>query len=127
GCQDNLLNQPPKDAVDSKYFFNTAKDLEVATNDFYTMLPTTYVYREDSRSDNIVPLTVDERIKGSRIVPTSSGSGGWSWSRLRDINFFLEHYQKVEDQRSEEHTSELQSRFDLVCRLLLEKKKKTNS
>src|SRR5699024_12691094 len=28
--------------------------------------------------------------------------------------------------RSEEHTSELQSRFDLVCRLLLEKKKKKN-
>src|SRR5207247_3126555 len=30
---------------------------------------------------------------------------------------------KVKD-RSEEHTSELQSRVDLVCRLLLEKKKK---
>src|SRR5437868_9991067 len=33
---------------------------------------------------------------------------------------------RVEDPhapRSEEHTSELQSRFDLVCRLLLEKKK----
>src|SRR5699024_12497951 len=29
--------------------------------------------------------------------------------------------------RSEEHTSELQSRFDLVCRLLLEKKKKNNN
>src|SRR5699024_12796329 len=28
--------------------------------------------------------------------------------------------------RSEEHTSELQSRFDLVCRLLLEKKKILN-
>src|SRR5204862_5268192 len=28
------------------------------------------------------------------------------------------------DERSEEHTSELQSRRDLVCRLLLEKKKK---
>src|SRR5207249_9227604 len=28
--------------------------------------------------------------------------------------------------RSEEHTSELQSRFDLVCRLLLEKKKDGN-
>src|SRR5699024_10642515 len=27
----------------------------------------------------------------------------------------------VKDLRSEEHTSELQSRFDLVCRLLLEK------
>src|SRR5699024_11405578 len=29
--------------------------------------------------------------------------------------------------RSEEHTSELQSRFDLVCRLLLEKKKTRRS
>src|SRR6266704_5439958 len=29
--------------------------------------------------------------------------------------------------RSEEHTSELQSRFDLVCRLLLEKKKTTSN
>src|SRR5687768_17926498 len=29
--------------------------------------------------------------------------------------------------RSEEHTSELQSRLHLVCRLLLEKKKKKNS
>src|SRR5699024_12189949 len=28
------------------------------------------------------------------------------------------------EERSEEHTSELQSRFDLVCRLLLEKKKR---
>src|SRR5438105_9104169 len=30
-------------------------------------------------------------------------------------------------ERSEEHTSELQSRVDLVCRLLLEKKKKTKT
>src|SRR5687768_18134420 len=32
--------------------------------------------------------------------------------------------QVVDDIRSEEHTSELQSRLHLVCRLLLEKKKK---
>src|SRR5699024_12220037 len=31
--------------------------------------------------------------------------------------------QALDNVRSEEHTSELQSRFDLVCRLLLEKKK----
>src|SRR2546422_4025459 len=31
----------------------------------------------------------------------------------------------VNEMRSEEHTSELQSRLHLVCRLLLEKKKKT--
>ena len=32
----------------------------------------------------------------------------------------------IEGDRSEEHTSELQSRLHLVCRLLLEKKKKKN-
>src|SRR5688572_32738050 len=32
-----------------------------------------------------------------------------------------------EFQRSEEHTSELQSQSNLVCRLLLEKKKNTNN
>src|SRR3712207_8690236 len=35
-----------------------------------------------------------------------------------------EHLPAVSHQRSEEHTSELQSRQYLVCRLLLEKKKK---
>src|SRR2546426_3360113 len=33
----------------------------------------------------------------------------------------------VHDERSEEHTSELQSPCNLVCRLLLEKKKKTRT
>src|SRR5699024_11728504 len=33
------------------------------------------------------------------------------------------HLRMDRSERSEEHTSELQSRFDLVCRLLLEKKK----
>src|SRR5699024_12512989 len=36
-----------------------------------------------------------------------------------DVNVI---YASMSDIRSEEHTSELQSRFDLVCRLLLDKK-----
>src|SRR5687768_18362810 len=35
-----------------------------------------------------------------------------------------EHERALDHLRSEEHTSELQSRLHLVCRLLLEKKKK---
>src|SRR5699024_11293453 len=34
----------------------------------------------------------------------------------------IHHRHRIHAPRSEEHTSELQSRFDLVCRLLLEKK-----
>src|SRR5699024_7730910 len=40
------------------------------------------------------------------------------------IDYYRPHtVNNVGTKRSEEHTSELQSRFDLVCRLLLEKKK----
>src|SRR5699024_12087373 len=48
-------------------------------------------------------------------------------TRLRWIELKLKQisiHAPMKDARSEEHTSELQSRFDLVCRLLLEKKKK---
>src|SRR3712207_7236975 len=41
------------------------------------------------------------------------------------LYFELERSRAVGKGRSEEHTSELQSRQYLVCRLLLEKKKKT--
>src|SRR2546422_7850592 len=37
------------------------------------------------------------------------------------------HEDRGQKPRSEEHTSELQSRLHLVCRLLLEKKKKNNT
>src|SRR5690349_22477474 len=45
----------------------------------------------------------------------------WRW-RVR--YWWLDTPGGAQAQRSEEHTSELQSRRDLVCRLLLEKKKK---
>src|SRR5699024_11690813 len=43
-------------------------------------------------------------------------------SIVRTFNSKNSSYLKILFFRSEEHTSELQSRFDLVCRLLLEKK-----
>src|SRR2546425_8977771 len=43
------------------------------------------------------------------------------WGRVRDQDYELSVY------RSEEHTSELQSLAYLVCRLLLEKKKKRDA
>src|SRR2546429_9771912 len=54
-----------------------------------------------------------------RSVPACDGVE-WSWLLERpDARRF-----SPGDARSEEHTSELQSRLHLVCRLLLEKKKK---
>src|SRR3989442_9865919 len=60
------------------------------------------------------------------------GSRRWAGSRLRACRIWSDRGVGVSgdgravviDGRSEEHTSELQSRPHLVCRLLLEKKKK---
>src|SRR2546429_5750484 len=55
----------------------------------------------------------------------------YSWavrSRLQPIKEVARMLKRrFENIRSEEHTSELQSRLHLVCRLLLEKKKKNKS
>src|SRR2546429_7111474 len=50
----------------------------------------------------------------------------WEWLPVGDlqVGFALQLDQLAAVMRSEEHTSELQSRLHLVCRLLLEKKKK---
>src|SRR3989442_5336610 len=61
-----------------------------------------------------------------------SRNGSW-WRRHRPVGIGpsfdtpgCRSRQTTGQSRSEEHTSELQSRPHLVCRLLLEKKKKTN-
>src|SRR5437773_2837393 len=68
----------------------------------------------DGATPRDIPLTLAGHIHGGQFyVPVV----GWSPGRLITKNRHVEL-------RSEEHTSELQSHHDLVCRLLLEKKKK---
>src|SRR2546430_5207493 len=55
------------------------------------------------------------------------GMSGGAWSEIIANHPQLEHLVVIEinpGYRSEEHTSELQSQSNLVCRLLLEKKKR---
>src|SRR2546430_9015985 len=53
----------------------------------------------------------------------SPGQAAWGWKP--ELLFALPSDESVNRRRSEEHTSELQSQSNLVCRLLLEKKKST--
>src|SRR2546422_6195512 len=90
----------------------------------------------------IVKVAVDLWFEGGRFVHSLRGrlGGGreaaerwdlWLWADSdlvaakelrRRLTGDLERW--IMTERSEEHTSELQSRLHLVCRLLLEKKKK---
>src|SRR5438132_7148997 len=69
-----------------------------------TLFPYTTLFRSQDRDRD------EPRGYGARAAPQAAG-----W-RARAVH----------DSRSEEHTSELQSHSDLVCRLLLEKKKNTS-
>src|SRR2546430_12804580 len=77
-----------------------------------TLFPYTTLFR----SSSIIP---------HRMSPARARSSGWSSPNSKSAP--LADYARLSREiisRSEEHTSELQSQSNLVCRLLLEKKKK---
>src|SRR2546428_9440598 len=84
------------------FFFNDTATTEIYTLSLHDALPI-------SRSDT--ERRADLASVGALLRRLCQRGGPHRWSALAG-----EH-------RSEEHTSELQSRSDLVCRLLLEKKK----
>src|SRR2546422_10375679 len=94
----------------SFFFFNDTATTEIYTLSLHDALPisssTTFC---DLRSISGA-RSRRERCSTSGLCSKSVASAMWG----------------VEATRSEEHTSELQSRLHLVCRLLLEKKKKKN-
>src|SRR3712207_6901517 len=82
-----------------------------------TLFPYTTLFRSLKSHRNLV------------VPPAQSGKGEKScsaiWSHWRTFQQYTAYSRTLKSrvQRSEEHTSELQSRQYLVCRLLLEKKK----
>src|SRR5688572_31859348 len=86
----------------SFFFFNYTSTTEIYTLSLHDALPISFGVLEELL-----------RSLRSRQVLVQVGS-----AQLGDYIFGL---------RSEEHTSELQSQSNLVCRLLLEKKKKNNT
>src|SRR2546421_7604065 len=89
-----------------------------------TLFPYTTLFRSRSSSSRCTRIQVPSP---PRKKPRFLLSTIWSGSRprLASLSSALRRSRDTrrESGRSEEHTSELQSRSDLVCRLLLEKKK----
>src|SRR2546426_8834658 len=85
--------------------------------------------RERPRGDPVDEDRPDHEVRRERADERPSGTGPVVHDRdfrtraaRNDLPYHVHH---LRDTRSEEHTSELQSPCNLVCRLLLEKKKKT--
>src|SRR5438093_8915509 len=84
-----------------------------------TLFPYTTLFRSSAISDNV---RVEAPLGTVRAFDARSGKPRWSFDPLIHDGIDAGHA-NVWAPRSEEHTSELQSLTNLVCRLLLEKKK----
>src|SRR3712207_6846683 len=83
-----------------------------------TLFPYTTLFRSG------VPVR-DPRDERAELHPLGPGrQGGEQRVAVEHVPVGRPHHRQLPEVRSEEHTSELQSRQYLVCRLLLEKKKK---
>src|SRR5690606_41497594 len=73
-----------------------------------------------------LPISTLDRTFSAKPLPASSPSARTTTSSKSSRLKLQWSFHLVAPDRSEEHTSELQSRENLVCRLLLEKKKNKN-
>src|SRR5438067_8059857 len=83
-----------------------------------TLFPYTTLFRSRVSSRHEEP-----RRRSNAKVAKAAKEGPFGLCDVCDLCTPLLRDARIGGGRSEEHTSELQSRFDLVCRLLLEKKK----
>src|SRR5690625_5708220 len=93
-------------------------------------LLSTALQSHDAQSQPAPSQTASQALPPAADIPTPEDFFGFAMGttgQLADFPSVKEYMSQVADEsdrRSEEHTSELQSRGHLVCRLLLEKKKK---
>src|SRR5207249_7688999 len=87
------------------------------------LFPYTTLFRSDPRRV-VLELVAALRVERTPLVDhQDAGVAPAAHAESLASPEHLRHVQEVDrGRRSEEHTSELQSRFDLVCRFLLEKK-----
>src|SRR3712207_7117316 len=91
-----------------------------------TLFPYTTLFRSETEGNrrHPCPVRASDRLGGIRSGP-AHGAPSFEPQTER-MGSLPARRAKRRSSRSEEHTSELQSRQYLVCRLLLEKKKKDN-
>src|SRR5438105_6493858 len=93
-------------------------------------LSSIFFFFNDPATTEIYTLSLHDALPISPRFPMKNGfdksyNKGYLLYPEKILEFHLKRWTTTfSRERSEEHTSELQSRVDLVCRLLLEKKKK---
>ena len=106
------------------FFFNDTATTEIYTLSLHDALP---IWPQDQRCQSTrQPCPLHGHIRLLRGMRLAHVAPGYAEYRLVPLLCRVRHTlaKSLRQDRSEEHTSELQSLTNLVCRLLLEKKKK---
>src|SRR6266849_3479234 len=116
---DRIGNGPPVILVDGAHCYRgmgQSEQLAELLAQHFTVF--TYDRRGRGGSGDTAPYAVEREVEDIAALLSEAGGAAFVWGTSSGAVLALEAAN-----RSEEHTSELQSRVDLVCRLLLEKKK----
>src|SRR5690554_7369720 len=90
-----------------------------------TLFPYTTLFRSQFERDNASQWSLGRDKSLTKLLEQAGLTLLWLPSdRYQHVELLRHALEQANSGRSEEHTSELQSRPHLVCRLLLEKKKK---
>lgn len=90
-CDLTLL---PENAVTPENYFQNKSDLELWTNQFYTLLDEPDA-SAGTNADDMIDKGMGQVIEGTR---SAASETGWSWSKLRHINYFLQHSSNCDDE-----------------------------
>lgn len=90
-CDLTLL---PENAVTPENYFQNKSDLELWTNQFYTLLDEPDA-SAGTNADDMIDKGMGQVIEGTR---SAASETGWSWTKLRHINYFLQHSSNCDDE-----------------------------
>lgn len=100
GACKKFLDKGPLDTLSQSTYWQTAKQLDMYIVGKYSWLPETNFWA-DATSDNMMGGGYvggfSGYMNGQTVTPTGAGSGGWSWGRVYEINYFFDNYQKCKD------------------------------
>lgn len=110
-CKKNFLDLTPKDQISDPEFWKSTQDMELYVNGLYSVLPGWLTSGSggnpllDAGTDIAISvglwLPTKNRLDGAINIPASGG--GWSWTNVRNVNYFLENAGRVPDGGLKEH------------------------
>lgn len=110
-CNDDFMDRFPKTEIGRENFFNTREDLQIYINGLINW-PGIDINLESSDDAYTTGFSEFRNVMTQNLT-SQNFTGGWSWNRLRQINFFLENFTRVTDNLTE---AELKH-FEGVARL----------